>query len=123
MSVDIAKLSVNGREILKKFVDDLNLRGAIIATAEGLEMTSYFKESEDTDSIAADTATILASIQNFLQTVEAGELKEIIINAENGHILIENLGDGISLAVVAPKNFTIGALLVALRKFVAQLQG
>jgi len=123
MSVDITKLSVNGKEILKKFVDEMNLRGAIIATAEGLEMTSYFKESEDTDSIAADTATILASIQNFLQTVEAGELKEIIINAESGHIIVENLGDGISLAVVAPKNFTIGALLVALRKFIAQLQG
>ena len=123
MSVDITKLSINGRDILKKFVDQLNLRGAIIATAEGLEMTSYFKDNEDTDSIAADTATILASIQNFLQTVEAGELKEIIINAENGQIIIENLGDGISLAVVAPKNVTIGALLVALRKFIKELQG
>jgi len=123
MSIDITKLSVNGKDILKKFVDELNLKGAIIATAEGLEMTSYFKESADTDSIAADTATILASIQNFLQTVDAGNVNEIIINAENGHILLENLGEGISLAVVAPKNFTIGALLVALRKFVNQLKG
>ncbi len=122
MSLDVVKLSANGKEILKKFVEELNLRGAIIATAEGLEMASYFKEEEDADLIAADTATILTSIQSFLEAVGRGKIKEIIINADKGLVVIEDLGDGISLAVVAPQNYTIGSLLVALRKFVEDLK-
>jgi len=122
MSIDVVKLSANGKEILKKFVEELNLRGAIIATAEGLEMASYFKEDEDADLIAADTATILTSIQSFLEAVGRGKIKEIIINADKGIVVIKDLGEGISLAVVAPQNYTIGSLLVALRKFVEDLQ-
>ncbi len=123
MGIDVVKLTAEGKEKLKEFVERLNIRGALIATAEGLEMVSYFKESEDADTIAADTATILMSIQSFLEEVGRGKIREIIINAEHGSVIIKDLGDGISLAVIAPENYTLGSLLVSLRKFVEELKG
>jgi len=122
MQIDMMKLNLQGEEILKNFVKNMGINGAILATAEGLEMASYFDDDKDADLIAADSASLLSTISSMLDNTDRGSLKEMIITAENGSIAIKDLGDDIALGVLAPENYKMGGLVVALKTFVKEIQ-
>ena len=122
MSVDISKLMNQGAEILKNFVQKNGLEGAVIATAEGLEMASYFKSEKDADVIAADIASLLASATSVLQNTDGGSFTELIINASNGAIAIKDLGNDVTLGTLTPSGYKMGSLIVALKLFIKELQ-
>jgi len=122
MSMDIGKLTNEGTELLKNFVDKMGLEGAIIATSEGLEMASYFTTDKDADIIAADTATLLSVLTSALENADRGNLSEMIISADNGSIAIKDLGDDIAFAALASKGYKMGALVVALKLFMKEIQ-
>ncbi len=122
MGLDISQLTSQGASLLEQFVQKNGLEGAVIATAEGLEMASYFKSDKDADIIAADMASLLASTSSVLDNTTSGTLSEMIINASNGAIAIKDLGEDIALGVLAPAGFKMGGLIVALKQFVKELQ-
>ncbi len=122
MSMDIGKLTNEGTELLKNFVDKMGLEGAVIATSEGLEMASYFTTDKDADLIAADTATLLSVLTSALENTGKGNLSEMIISADNGSIAIKDLGDDIAFATLASKGYKMGGLVVALKQFMKDIQ-
>ncbi len=122
MNVDVSKVTMNGTELLKSFVEKMGLEGAIIATSEGLEMASYFSTNRDADLIAADTATLLSVLTGALENADKGKLSEMIISAEKGSIAIKDLGDDIAFATLAPKGYKMGGLIVALKVFMKEIQ-
>jgi predicted regulator of Ras-like GTPase activity (Roadblock/LC7/MglB family) len=122
MSLDISKLTSEGSALLEAFVQKNGLEGAVITTAEGLEMASYFRSDKDADIIAADLASLLASTHSVLDNTSTGNLSEMIINADNGAIAVKDLGDDVALGVIAPAGFKMGGLIVALKLFVKELQ-
>ena len=121
-SVDVGKLTMSGEEMLKDFVEKMGLEGAIIATAEGLEMASYLKSSLDADMLAANIASLLATIIGTLEDNDKGSLNEMIISGTNGYIAVKDLGNDVALAVITPKDYKMGSLIVALKQFVKDLQ-
>jgi len=123
MKIDIMKLNSQGTQILEKFVKKMGIDGAIISTAEGLEMVSYFNDTNrDSDLIAADSASMLSTIKSMLDNTDKGSLDEIIITAQNGSIAVKDLGEDIALAVLAPENYKMGGLVVALKVFIKEIQ-
>jgi len=122
MRVNISRLTAQGGDLLKEFVEKHNLEGALIATAEGLEMASYFRSDKDADIISADMASLLASTSSVLENISSGTLSEMIINADSCAIAVKDLGDDVALGILAPKGFKMGGLLVALKQFVKELQ-
>ena len=122
MALDIGKLTSEGEALLQNFVDKMGLDGAVIATAEGLEMASYFKSDKDADLIAADTASLLSVLTSTLENTESGTLSEMIISADNGSIAIKDLGEDIAFAAMAPKGYKMGGLVVALKSFMKEIQ-
>ncbi len=122
MSVDISKLTNEGAQLLQGFVEKMGLEGALIATAEGLEMASYFTTDKDADLIAADTASLLSVLEGALQNTGKGKLSEMIITAEGGSIAVKDLGDEIAFACLAPKGYKMGGLIVALKQFMKEIQ-
>jgi len=46
----------------------------------------------------------------------------MIVTAEGGYIAIKDLGEDIALAVLAPNNYKMGGLMVALKTFVKKIQ-
>jgi len=121
MGVNVSKLTSQGSSLLENFVKSNGLKGAVIATAEGLEMASYFQDGKDADIISADIASLLASTSSVLYNTESGNLSEMIINATNGAIAVKDLGEDISLGVLGPQGFKMGGLVVALKQFVKEL--
>jgi len=122
MGLDISHLTSQGASLLEQFVQKNGLEGAVIATAEGLEMASYFKSDKDADIIAADIASLLASTSSVLDNSGSGTLSEMIINASNGALAIKDLGEDVALGVLAPSGYKMGGLIVALKQFVKELQ-
>ena len=121
-SIDISKITVSGEELLKTFVEKMGLEGAIIATSEGLEMASYFTTSHDADMVAANTASLLATVMGTLEETGKGHLNEMIISGSEGFIAVKDLGDEVALAVITPSNYKMGSLIVALKQFVKEIQ-
>jgi len=122
MGLDISHLTSQGTSLLEQFVQKNGLEGAVIATAEGLEMASYFKSDKDADIISADIASLLASTSSVLDNSGSGTLSEMIINASNGALAVKDLGEDVALGVLAPAGFKMGGLIVALKQFVKELQ-
>ncbi len=120
--IDVSKLSVSGGELLQAFVEKMGLEGAVIATAEGLEMASYFTKDRDADLIASDTASLLSITMGALEDTGKGSLNEMIISGSGGFIAIKDLGEDIALAILTPEGYKMGALVVALKQFVKDIQ-
>ncbi len=123
MAIDSLKLSMEGEGLLQEFVSAAGIQGAVLATAEGLELASSFNDSSlDSDLIASDSASLLSVMSGILENTGKGALDNMIISAEGGYIAIKDLGEDIALAVLAPNNYKMGGLLVALKTFVKKLQ-
>ncbi len=122
MRIDIVKLNSQGGKLLENFVKKLGIEGAVLATSEGLEMASYFSSNKDADLIAADSASMLSVVEGMLENTGKGHLKEMIVSAENGSIAVKDLGEDIALAVLAPANYKMGGLIVALKVFMKEVQ-
>lgn len=123
MDLNIGALASQGESLLQEFTKKMGLDGAVIATSEGLEMASYFTTDKEADAIAADIASLLSVMTGgLLVNTSSGNLKEMIISAENGSIAVRDLGDEVALGVVAPEGYKMGGLTIALKKFVSEMQ-
>ena len=120
--IDVSKIGLSGETLLKNFVEKMGLEGAIIATAEGLEMASFFAKERDADLMASDTASLLSVAIGVIEDTEKGSLKEMIISSSEGFIAIKDLGEEIALAILTTKDYKMGALIVALKQFVKDIQ-
>ena len=123
MAIDSLKLGTEGDGLLKEFVNAAGIQGAVLATAEGLELASAITDKTlDSDLIASDAASLLSVTAGILENTEKGTFDNMIISCEGGYIAIKDLGEDIALAVLAPANYKMGGLLVALKTFVKKLQ-
>ena len=122
MNIDIGKLTSEGNAFLESHVKQMNLEGAVIATSEGLEMASYFATNTDADITSANAAALLATATGALEDLAKGDFSEMIISASDGYITIKDLGDDMALAILTSKNYKMGALTIALKKFVKDIE-
>ncbi len=122
MAMDIGKLTSEGAEFLENYVKKMNLEGAVIATSEGLEMASYFTTSTDPEITSANAAALLATAAGALSDLSKGDFSEMIISSSDGFISIKDLGDDIALAILTPQSYKMGALTLALKQFVKDIQ-
>ena len=120
--LNIGQLSSRGQAILQNYVRKMGLEVALIATAEGLEMASFFNDSKEADIVAADMASLLLSSLSLLSNTDKGGFSEMIIDSDKGAIAIKNLGDDIVLGVLAPEGYKLGGLVASLKQFVKELQ-
>ncbi|MEO2068369.1 MAG: roadblock/LC7 domain-containing protein [Desulfurobacteriaceae bacterium] len=121
MSINLSAIAEKGEDILREFVVKNKLEGALIASAEGLELVSYFTSGLDKDLLAADFASILAGVNGLLSDSGKGELSEVIVKGENGYLAIVSLGENVVLGVIAPSDQKLGLLIVAIQQLVKKL--
>jgi len=122
MNIDIGKLTSEGNAFLESHVKQMNLEGAVIATSEGLEMASYFATNTDADITSANAAALLATATGALADLGKGDFAEMIISSSDGYITIKDLGDDMALAILTPAGYKMGALTIALKQFVKDIE-
>lgn len=86
------------------------LRGALIATVDGLPIAQSFSDSTDANRVAAMAATALGLGKRINDTLGTGELTEMSVSGAEGQVFVYATGKKGVLAVVTPSNMNLGLL-------------
>jgi uncharacterized protein len=86
------------------------LRGALIATTDGLAIAHSFGGNEDPNRVAAMAATALGLGKRIADTVGAGALSETSVSGVEGQVFLYAIAAKGVLAVVAPAGVNVGLI-------------
>lgn len=97
------------------------LRGAMVATTDGLPIAKSFNDGVDVNRVAAMAATALGLGKRISDTLNIGEMSETSISGSDGQVLIYTVGKKGVLAVVAPSGTNLGLLNLEARDAAASI--
>lgn len=86
------------------------LRGAMVATADGLPIAQSFSDNTDSNRVAAMAATALGLGKRINDTLGTGNLSEMSVSGLQGQVFIYSVGAKGVLAVVTPAGMNLGLL-------------
>lgn len=86
------------------------LRGALVATVDGLPIAQTFADGTDANRVAAMAATALGLGKRINDTLGAGELSEMSVTGLDGQVFVYATGKKGVLAVVTPPGMNLGLL-------------
>lgn len=86
------------------------IRGALIATSDGLPIAQSVDAGTDAQRVAAMAATALGLGKRINDTLGSGELTELSFSGLQGQVYIYAVGNRGALAVVAPMGVNLGLL-------------
>ncbi|MFC4455337.1 roadblock/LC7 domain-containing protein [Deinococcus sonorensis] len=85
------------------------LRGVLVATADGLPIAQLMGQGTDANRVAAMAATAIGLGKRINDTLGSGTLTEMSVSGSDGQVYIYAAGKGV-LAVVAPSGMNLGLL-------------
>lgn len=102
-------------ERLKSILQNLRislpeLRGAMVATTDGLPIAQAFSDNTDANRVAAMAATALGLGKRINDTLGTGELTEMSVSGADGQVYVYATGRKGVLAVVTPTGMNLGLL-------------
>jgi uncharacterized protein len=108
-------MSLGKQEVLQQTLANLRgaipeLRGALVASSDGLPMAQNLSGSEDPNRVAAMAATALGLGKRISDTLNAGGLQETSVSGSNGQVYLYSAGAKGVLVVVAPANANVGLI-------------
>lgn len=86
------------------------LRGAMVATVDGLPIAQSFSDNTDANRVAAMAATALGLGKRINDTLGTGSLSEMSVSGLDGQVYIYSVGAKGVLAIVAPSGINLGLL-------------
>jgi uncharacterized protein len=92
------------------------LRGALVATTDGLSIAHSFGGNEDPNRVAAMAATALGLGKRIADTVGAGTLTETSVSGADGQVFLYAVSGKGVLAVVAPAGVNVGLVHLEARE-------
>ncbi|MHA1596469.1 MAG: roadblock/LC7 domain-containing protein [Candidatus Asgardarchaeia archaeon] len=95
---------------------------AVIVDSQGLPISSIMPQSIEEELIAAMTATILSVSQNALKELGQGMIEKIMVEGDNGSLIMRNAGENAILAVLVDNRSNIGLIFYALKKFSKRIE-
>lgn len=108
-------MTISKQEQLQNALRDLrsaipDVRGAMIATVDGLPIAQTFTDNTDAGRVAAMAATALGLGKRINDTLGTGDLSEMSVSGSMGQVYIYATGRKGVLAVVAPSGMNLGLL-------------
>jgi len=95
---------------------------AVIVDSQGLPISSIMPQGIEEELIAAMTATILSVSQNALKELGQGTIEKIMVEGDNGSLILRNAGENAILAVLVDNKSNIGLIFYALKKFSKRIE-
>lgn len=86
------------------------LRGALVATVDGLPIAQDMGGGADANRVAAMAATALGLGKRINETLGSGQLTDMSVGGTDGQVYIYAAGNKGVLAVVAPAGVNLGLL-------------
>jgi hypothetical protein len=106
------------KEQLEKILSDLKKVGGIINSAvvsrDGLLVASDLTKTVDADTFAAMSAAMEGAAETAVSELKQGELRQIIIDADEGKLITLSAGKKAILVVLARPDINLGLILLEL---------
>ncbi len=96
------------KRLLTEFANNTPILGAAILSVEGLPLVSNFQAGTEEVAVAAMVAGIHSASEQAVQELRQGNLKSIIIEGDQGTIVIISIRGGYLLAITSPENVRLG---------------
>ena len=98
-----------------------DVEGLSVMTKDGLPVASALPDRMEEDRIGAMSAAMLSLGERVVQELERGNIKQVIIEGDNGLVLIIEAGPHAVLAGVCRANAKLGLVLLDMRRAAARL--
>lgn len=99
------------------------LRGALVATVDGLPIAQAMGDGTDANRVAAMAATALGLGKRINDTLGAGQLTDMSVSGASGQVYIYAAGNKGVLAVVTPPGMNLGLLHMEARDTAQDVAG
>jgi predicted regulator of Ras-like GTPase activity (Roadblock/LC7/MglB family) len=98
---------------LQRVLEDLkekspNIRGALLVTENGLVVAAVMDDAEQFGAIAANLFDLSRKAS---QRLDQGDVERVVIDAEQGTIVVFPAGPHVSLTAIVDKNAKLGLIL------------
>lgn len=104
------------QQTLASLVQRPDVRGAAVASGEGLLVASRLPEGADGEALAALGAHLLRDAGQLAGAVHRESPRRLVLDSGDGLILVSQLGSETALVVLAAEGADAGALLYHLRQ-------
>lgn len=104
------------KQILGEFIKLDGVTAAVIVGRDGFVIESAESGNIDSEALGAMASTGLGTSEAMGSELGKGEMHQMLVECENGPILLSPLSDDELIAIVAEKNVNIGRIRYELKK-------
>ncbi len=105
--------------ILQRLTDLDEILGAVVVGKDGLIVAGTL-HSEDEEVLAAMSAAVIGSVNNYTTQINSGEMRHVIIETNTGTVQLAEVGDFI-LVVTTHSTGNLGRVRLEMQKSCRQL--
>jgi len=120
MAIDTQQLN---DEIRTFVVDTTNVRGAVLATYDGLPLASALPKALEESRAAAMAAAVFAIGDRIGTELQRGQMQHVTLASDRGYSILTRCGHESLFFVLASSDVKQGILLLEIRRIVTQLTG
>ncbi|MBU2561171.1 MAG: roadblock/LC7 domain-containing protein [Nanoarchaeota archaeon] len=103
-------------KVLKDLVAVGDVIGSSVVSTDGLGIASNLGEGVDEETFAAMAAAMQGAAETAVSELKQGNLRQIIIDADQGKIITISAGEKAILVILATPKINLGLVLLELRK-------
>lgn len=93
-----------------------SIHSSALTTADGCVVASRLSEGVDPDRFGAMCASLLALANTASREIDRGDLKKVLIESEDGSVLIIDVGNNLVLTVASGLDLPIGRIFLEAKK-------
>lgn len=119
---DVSDLSANDpgaalRPVIRRLQSKLSdVQGVAVVTGDGLPLATVLDNGADPARFGAMCASLLALAAQAAKEIDRGRLRQVLIEGDDGAMLIVRAGEEAVLAVAAGQSINTGRLFLEARK-------
>ncbi|MDY6979766.1 MAG: roadblock/LC7 domain-containing protein [Pseudomonadota bacterium] len=111
------------KPILKRLNNVSNdIEASSVMTRDGISLASVMRDSIDQDRLGAMCASLLSLGAKTSSELERGNLKQVLIEGENGCVLVVQIGARAVLAIVSRPSSKLGMVFNEARKIAREIE-
>jgi predicted regulator of Ras-like GTPase activity (Roadblock/LC7/MglB family) len=99
-----------------------DIEASAVVSGDGLTIASVFGEGIDPDRFGAMCASLLALADRAGQEIARGQLRQVLIEGDNGTMLLVHAGPDAVLAVAARPTINLGMVFLEAKRTAAVVQ-
>ena len=93
-----------------------NIQASAVISRDGFIISAYLHEDVDGNRLGAISSTLLALSETATREMKKGPLKQVLVEGENGYILVVQVGTEGVLAILTHPGVNLGMVLVEAKR-------